>query len=146
MQEADWGFKTSFSVGEEQRKHSVAELVFEGLDTYCDVYLVRLVIDDKLVLTSHQNGKHMAFTDNMYTSYRFDVKKLLKAENELLLHFKSPQSESMKEMENHPSGPRALCEQAIERSHVEDQSMENPTGYTRENRGIIGVSYGLIHC
>ena len=38
--EADWAFKTSFQVSEEQLQDDHADLVFEGLDTFCDISLV----------------------------------------------------------------------------------------------------------
>jgi beta-mannosidase len=38
--EADWAFKTTFQVTEEQLKDDHADLVFEGLDTFCDITLV----------------------------------------------------------------------------------------------------------
>jgi beta-mannosidase len=38
--EANWVFKTSFEVTAEQLKDPEIDLVFEGLDTYCDIVLV----------------------------------------------------------------------------------------------------------
>jgi beta-mannosidase len=38
--EADWAFKTTFKVSKEQLKDPQADLVFEGLDTFCDISLV----------------------------------------------------------------------------------------------------------
>ena len=62
-----------------------AELVFEGLDTYTDIYL---------------NGEHLASTDNMFIEHRFDLKNLLKkGENTLKVHFRSP----IKEVEGLPA-------------------------------------------
>ena len=40
--EADWEFKTSFSASPEQLHEPNADLVFDGLDTYCDITLVRV--------------------------------------------------------------------------------------------------------
>lgn len=52
------------------------KLVFERLDTYCDVYL---------------NGKHLADCENGNIRYSFDVTKILKeGENEILIIFYSP--------------------------------------------------------
>ena len=39
--EADWQFRTSFTVSSKQLSDPEADLVFEGLDTYCDISLVR---------------------------------------------------------------------------------------------------------
>lgn len=40
--EADWEFKTAFEY--KATKHSQVDLVWEGLDTYCDVTLVRFTL------------------------------------------------------------------------------------------------------
>ena len=39
--EADWVFKTTFAVAKDELKKDSHELVFEGLDTFCTVFLVR---------------------------------------------------------------------------------------------------------
>ncbi len=53
-----------------------AELVFERLDTYCDI---------------HINGEHLAFCDNGYIEHRFDITgKLILGENTLEVDFYSP--------------------------------------------------------
>ncbi len=52
------------------------ELVFERLDTYCDIYL---------------NGEHIAFCDNGYIEHRFDVSgKLKSGKNTIEVYFYSP--------------------------------------------------------
>jgi hypothetical protein len=38
--EADWVFKTTFDATSEQLQDEEADLLFEGLDTYCDITLV----------------------------------------------------------------------------------------------------------
>lgn len=38
--EADWAFKTTFNVSKEQLAEPHADLLFEGLDTFCDISLV----------------------------------------------------------------------------------------------------------
>ena len=51
-------------------------LVFERLDTYCDVYL---------------NGTHLSYCDNGHISYRFDVTDMIREqENEIKIYFYSP--------------------------------------------------------
>ncbi|WP_281616007.1 glycoside hydrolase family 2 protein [Flammeovirga sp. SubArs3] len=70
----DWEYKTTFTVNsiEDQKQ----QLVFEGLDTYADVYL-----NDKKILTA----------DNMFRSWTVDVTgKLKKGANELKVYFHSP--------------------------------------------------------
>lgn len=39
--EADWQFRTNFTVSSAQLEEPEADLIFEGLDTYCDISLVR---------------------------------------------------------------------------------------------------------
>jgi beta-mannosidase len=45
IQEADWTFKTTFEVTSSQLDEACADLVFEGLDTYCDISLVRMTLN-----------------------------------------------------------------------------------------------------
>ena len=40
--EADWAFKTTFDVTKNQLAEQHADLLFEGLDTFCDISLVSL--------------------------------------------------------------------------------------------------------
>ncbi|KAH9948314.1 glycoside hydrolase superfamily [Amylocystis lapponica] len=73
--EREWLYYSQFAfqkVGENE----VAELVFEGLDTICDVYL---------------NGHNILSADNMFRTYVVPVSpaSLKPAANTLLLHFKS---------------------------------------------------------
>jgi beta-mannosidase len=65
----DWEYHTSFSVEQNQLSQSNIELIFNGLDTYADVYL-----NDSLVLQAN----------NMYRSWTIECKKLLKSENNSL--------------------------------------------------------------
>ena len=37
--DSEWLYLTKFDVSEKERNFKFAELVFEGLDTLCDVYL-----------------------------------------------------------------------------------------------------------
>ena len=60
----EFSFERTFEYDEEG---AAALLRFEGLDTFCDVYL---------------NGKHIAATDNMHVTYEFDVTgEIKKGEN-----------------------------------------------------------------
>jgi beta-mannosidase len=68
--EKSWIFQKFFDRPEELSALDTIEMVFDGLDTFCQIWL-----NDKLV----------AKTDNMFRSYRFDVKKLLKEKNNRLL-------------------------------------------------------------
>ncbi len=68
-----WKYTKCFTL-EEIRPYT--ELVFERLDTYCDIYL---------------NGAHIAFCDNGYIEHRFGVEHQLKiGENTLEVYFYSP--------------------------------------------------------
>jgi beta-mannosidase len=60
---ADWEYQTSFDVDRATMSHEHVELVFEGLDTFADVYL-----NDTKILTA----------DNMFRRWRVDVKSQLK--------------------------------------------------------------------
>lgn len=62
----DYTFERKFEFSKGDDKYL---LHFDGLDTFCDVYL---------------NGKHIAYTDNMHVTYEFDVTdSLLDGENEI---------------------------------------------------------------
>ncbi|GFZ45160.1 Beta-mannosidase B [Saitozyma sp. JCM 24511] len=93
IQEADWTFKTTFEVTSYQLDEACADLIFEGLDTYCDISL---------------NGKHLGSTDNMFLSHRLGCKDRLKrGDNELVLRFRSPWVEAKRE-EKENGGPMQL--------------------------------------
>lgn len=70
-----WEYRTEFLVTRATLEEEAVELVAEGLDT---VAIVRI------------NGREIARTDNMFTGFRWDVKKFLRArKNELLVRFES---------------------------------------------------------
>jgi beta-mannosidase len=72
----DWEYETRFSISDALVQESQAELVFDGLDTYADVYL-----NEELILAA----------DNMFRTWRVDVKKWLQAaDNVLRIRFRSP--------------------------------------------------------
>lgn len=73
--EAEWAFKTVLDLTAEQLREPHADLVFEGLDTFATVIV---------------NGQSVLETENMFLTYRVDVKKHLKAGiNEIYLKFAS---------------------------------------------------------
>ena len=75
----DWEYRTSFAVTQDVLKHKNLELVFEGLDTYADVYL---------------NDNVLIKADNMFRTWRVNCAELLKAgENTLRITFRSPINE-----------------------------------------------------
>ncbi|MGC2265657.1 MAG: glycoside hydrolase family 2 protein [Candidatus Acidiferrales bacterium] len=72
----DWEYRTTFDADAATLAHDHVDLVFEGLDTYADVY-----VNEQLVLHS----------DNMFRHWRVPAKTLLKAgPNTLRIVFHSP--------------------------------------------------------
>lgn len=81
VENEDWEYKTTFTVTEEQLSRGAASLVFEGLDTYANVYL---------------NGALLLKADNMFLGYSIPVKEVLhKGENRLHIFFRSPIKETL---------------------------------------------------
>jgi beta-mannosidase len=72
----NWEYKTTFDVPVAWLDGSGLELVFDGLDTYGDVYL---------------NGQQILSADNMFRTWKTDVRSLVHpAGNELTVRFRSP--------------------------------------------------------
>lgn len=72
----DWIYETRFDAGAELMAQERIELVFDGLDTYADVY-----INDQKVLAAN----------NMFRRWRTEIKEHLKAQNNVLkVYFHSP--------------------------------------------------------
>ncbi|HEY6806477.1 MAG TPA: glycoside hydrolase family 2 protein [Pyrinomonadaceae bacterium] len=75
----NWEYRTTFTLTDESLTHKNQELVFEGLDTYADVYL-----NDKLILKA----------DNMFRTWRVSCAGTLKSgDNNLRIVFRSPINE-----------------------------------------------------
>lgn len=86
VEKEDWLYRTSFVLSEEEMGAEGAFLVFEGLDTYADVFL---------------NGALLLQADNMFVGYRVLVKSVLKkGENKLVIRFRSPIREAMPQWES----------------------------------------------
>ena len=82
IDKADWEYKTTFFVDGEIMKREVAEIEFEGLDTYAEVSV---------------NGNVVLNADNMFRTWKADVKKYLKeGDNELHIVLRSPITEGIK--------------------------------------------------
>lgn len=76
VEKEDWEYRTTFHVTSEQLLRGAAQLTFEGLDTYADVYL---------------NGALILKADNMFVGYSLPVKEVLRlGENKLNVFFHSP--------------------------------------------------------
>ena len=75
----DWEYRSTFKVTQQLLNRENLELVFEGLDTYAQVFL-----NDQLILNA----------DNMFRTWRVNAKQALKAgDNTLRILFRSPINE-----------------------------------------------------
>ena len=75
----DWEYRTTFTAAAPTLQRQNVELVFDGLDTYAQVFL-----NDQLLLNA----------DNMFRTWRVDAKRLLKpGANTLRIVFRSPINE-----------------------------------------------------
>lgn len=76
IDKVDWEYRCEFEVSDDQMKNQNIQLVFEGLDTYADVYL---------------NDVKVLHADNMFVEWRAAVRSVLKAgKNRLRVYFASP--------------------------------------------------------
>ncbi len=76
IERADWDYRGTFDVTADELAGDSVALVFDGLDTLCDVQL---------------NGADLLTSDNMFRAHRVEVRDRLRVgANELALHFRSP--------------------------------------------------------
>jgi len=81
----DWEYQTTFSLASDLMKKEQVELIFEGLDTYADVFL-----NDSLIIEA----------DNMHRPWSAEVKRLLKRkDNKLRVQFYSPVRKGQEKLE-----------------------------------------------
>ncbi len=74
--ETDWQYRRTFSPDPDLLAHEKVFLVCEGLDTLAEITL---------------NGQPAGQAENMFRSYRWEIKSLLRAgQNEIRLTFRSP--------------------------------------------------------
>lgn len=102
IEKENWDYKVKFEVPSNTLNKQNVELVFDGLDTYADVYL---------------NGKRILQANNMFRQWKVDVKGLLKTSNQLFIRFKSAQNtvDSMAKADLPyviPDNPRAYVRKA----------------------------------
>ena len=84
IESEDWEYKTSFDIPQSTFAKSHIELIFNGLDTYADVYL-----NNKLILQAN----------NMYRSWSIDCKNNLKVkDNVLRILFHSAVNEGLRKV------------------------------------------------
>jgi beta-mannosidase len=75
----EWEYQTTFKIAPDILQHANIDLIFEGLDTYANVFL---------------NDESLLNTDNMFRTWRSDARRLLKAgANSLRIRFRSPINE-----------------------------------------------------
>jgi beta-mannosidase len=75
VENEDWEYHTTFTVTPKELKNQNIDLVFNGLDTFSEIYL---------------NGKLLKKTDNMFRTWEIPVKEYLKSGDNLLqINFKS---------------------------------------------------------
>lgn len=85
VENKDWVYKTDFTLTPEQIAKEGANLIFEGLDTYADVYL---------------NGSLILRSDNMFVGYTVPVKEVLRpGKNRLQILFHSPIRQTLPQWE-----------------------------------------------
>jgi beta-mannosidase len=76
IEHTDWEYRSSFVADDALLARERVELVFDGLDTYADVLV---------------NGGQVLHADNMFRSFRVDVRaRLAKGPNQVLVRFHSP--------------------------------------------------------
>jgi beta-mannosidase len=102
IEREDWEFQCTFDAGEEVLKRKHIELVFKNLDTYAQVFL-----NDTLILEA----------DNMFRTWKADVKKWLKPKgNKLHIYFESPLKKVEQDWKNLgyelPGGIRTMTRKA----------------------------------
>lgn len=93
----NWIYKTEFVIDKATFNHQCIELIFEGIDTYCDIRL---------------NGHLIQQTDNMFRSWHIRCKNQLKTGKNLLeLFFYSPEKISKPIKDRLPYRLPAIVEQ-----------------------------------
>ena len=101
VSQANWEYKTTFSISKRVLNRKHLELNFDGLDTYASVFL-----NDSLILK----------TANAFRNYSVDVKPLLKNSNELKIVFEAASKqegiEKAKQPYTLPEGNRIFTRKA----------------------------------
>ena len=65
----EWVYTMNFDAEDNIMKEDVIELVFDGLDTYADVWL---------------NGEHLFYADNMFKKWSYGVEDILKEKDNVI--------------------------------------------------------------
>ncbi|MFT5757617.1 MAG: beta-mannosidase [Alteromonadaceae bacterium] len=81
IEKYDWHYRKAFNVDQAMSSYRDIELVMEGLDTYCNIYL---------------NNQRIHQSQNMFIGHRVSCKQYLRVgDNELRIEFRSPINEVM---------------------------------------------------
>ncbi|WP_062108055.1 beta-mannosidase [Bacillus niameyensis] len=81
----DWEYETTFDLSEDLFNNENLEIIFDGLDTYADVYL---------------NGQQILSAYNMFRIWKADIKPYAKLkDNQLRVYFRSPIQEDLPKLE-----------------------------------------------
>ena len=92
ISECGWIYQTKFDFNKDTNNN--IDLVFEGLDTICEIYL---------------NGTKLGGSDNMFITYRYNVKDILKiSDNTLKVIIKSPVQYASQQEKKYGKLPVAL--------------------------------------
>lgn len=102
VENEEWDYQTHFSISQKELENHHANLVFNGLDTFSEIYL---------------NGKLLKKTDNMFRKWEIPVKGLFrKGDNELKITFRSAVEEGKKRAKQvpftMPESPRSFVRKA----------------------------------
>ena len=97
LEPKEWVYRRSFELGEEDLEADQIDLLFEGLDTYADIYV---------------NDVFIGSADNMFMRYWFDITQFAETENTLTVYLHSPLN-TIKDMErNSDLDLKGGCESA----------------------------------
>jgi len=112
--EADWIYKRTFNVPKDYLQNEQVLLCCEGLDTLATIKI---------------NATEIARTDNMFRTYEFDVKNILKpGVNIIEIQFDSTIPYIQQQQEQHPIPLRDP-----------PHGVSGPTGYGRNNVTTAGI-------
>lgn len=113
IEKAGWEYRSSIDATSAVLGHEHIDLVFDGLDTACTIYL---------------NGQRISSPDNMFREWRIDVKPLLHAgANELRIVFPAPMK---------------AAEAVAEKDPWHSRTHTDPKGYIRKAVYEFGWDWG----
>lgn len=88
IEREDWEYRMEFELNEEINSFHACEIVFEGLDTYSEVWL---------------NERSILKTNNMYIPWKKEISELLqKGKNSIFIIFSSPYNTALSEYKKLP--------------------------------------------